>query len=293
MSFYSEGYLDSLSEAARNELYDTCTCLGHHPESEDYFIIPDTDRFAGMYVLGVQGVGKSSLLEGLICQDIGKGYSVIVIDPHGDLVDRVIGDKNQQILSRMYLFDMQDEEYPFGINVFSSKKTQTSIAQAQAVDRVMHIFEVLWGDVLSQQNLPRYLRAATIALFSNPGTTLVDMYDFVLDDTLREKMLRNVLDPTIKQFWEYQYNSKSQSVRSKEIAPLINRLEALFMGRSLVRNIVGQSATTIDFRAAIENREILLIKLPLKTLPQDARLIGTMLIAQIHAAIFSFADMTQ
>src|SRR5258708_2660848 len=157
----------------------------------------------------------------------------------------------------------------------------------------MHFFEVLWGDVLGQQNLPRYLRAATIALFSNPGSTLVDMYDFLLNDSLREKMLKNVSDPTIKQFWEYQYDSKSPSVRVREIAPLINRLEALFMGRSLVRNIVGQSATTIDFRKAIENKEILLIKLPLKTLPQDASLIGTMLIAQIYAAIFSFSDMPQ
>src|SRR5258708_36227148 len=140
----------------------------------------------------------------------------------------------------------------------------------------MHFFEVLWGDVLGQQNLPRYLRAATITLFSNPGSTLVDMYDFLLNDSIREQMLRNVSDPTIKQFWDYQYNSKSPSVRSKEISSLINRLETLFVGRSLIRNIVGQSATTIDFRAAIENREILLIKLPLKTLPQDAQLIGTM-----------------
>ena len=33
------------------------------------------------------------------------------------------------------------------------------------------------------------------------------------------------------------------------------------------------------------------IRLPLKTLTQDSRLIGTLLIAQIHAAIFSFADL--
>ncbi len=279
MPFYSDAYLDSLSEQAQKNIVLTHTLLGYHPETQDSFIIPDTDRFAGTYILGVQGVGKSSLLEYMIYQDIGvKNTAVIVIDPHGDLIDHVIGQmqaENETDCSRMFLFDMQDEAYPFGVNVFSGQKHQTTISQTQAVERVMHIFEVLWGDVLSQQNLPRYLRAATIALFSNPGSTLVDMYDFLLNDTLREKMLKNVSDPTIKQFWEYQYDSKSPSVRVREIAPLINRLESLFMGRSLVRNIVGQSATTIDFRRAIENKEILLIKLPLKTLPQDASLIGT------------------
>jgi len=71
---------------------------------------------------------------------------------------------------------------------------------------------------------------------------------------------------------------------------LINRLAALFMGRSLVRNIVGQSENTIDFRKAIENKEIIFIKLPLNKIPSDAQLVGTMLIAQISEAVFSFGD---
>ena len=297
MPFYSAAYLNSLSEKAGQEVVLTQTLLGYHPETQDSFLIPDIDRYAGTYVLGVQGVGKSSLLENMIYWDIcAKNTAVIIIDPHGDLVDHVIGQvqaDSETDCNRMFLFDMLDENYPFGVNVFSGKKYQSTISQTQAVDRVMHIFEVLWGDLLSQQNLPRYLRAATITLLSNPSTTLVDMYDFLLNDSLREKMLRNVSDSTITQFWEYQYNSKSPSVRVREVAPLLSRLETLFMGRSLVRNIIGQSATTIDFRKAIENKEILLIKLPLKTLPQDARLIGTMLIAQIHAAIFSFANLPQ
>ena len=299
MPFYSKSDLDGLSQQEAYRLMDTTALLGYHPNTRDYFLVPDLDRYSGMYMLGVQGAGKSSLLELLVRYDLCKQPrrpAVIVIDPHGDLVDHIIAQlsletKDADVPSHIFLFDMQDENYPFGVNVFSGQKHQTTISQTQAVDRVMHIFEVLWGDVLSQQNLPRYLRAATIALFSNPGTTLVDMYDFLLNDSLREKMLKNVADPTVKQFWEYQYDSKSPSVRVREIAPLINRLEALFMGRSLVRNIIGQSATTIDFRKAIENQETLLIKLPLKTLPQDASLIGTMLITQIHAAIFSFADM--
>ncbi len=185
----------------------TITHLGYHPETIDAFFLPSQDRYAGLYVLGVQGVGKSSLLENLIADDIAKGHAVIVIDPHGDLVDHVIAqvpetdiakEAGQQILSRMFLLDMQDEDHPFGVNVFAEKRGQTTIAQTQAVDRVMHIFEVLWGDVVGQQNLPRYLRATTIALFSNPGSTLVDMYDFLLDGSLREKMLANVADPTIK-----------------------------------------------------------------------------------------------
>src|SRR5437764_1459826 len=65
------------------------------------------------------------------------------------------------------------------------------------------------------------------------------------------------------------------------------------MGRSLIRNIIGQRETSINFRKAIENKEVILIRLPLKTVAQDARLVGTLLIALIHAAIFSFADVAE
>ena len=147
MPFYSDAYLDSLSEPAREALLDTLTGFGNHAQTGDYFNIFDEDRFSGTYVLGVQGVGKSSLLESLIFQDFGKDTAVIVIDPHGDLIDRFLGvipkEAEWEWLSKIYLFDMQDEAYPFGVNVFSGQRYQTTISQTQAVDRVMHIFEVL------------------------------------------------------------------------------------------------------------------------------------------------------
>src|SRR5581483_9873762 len=196
-------------------------------------------------------------------------------------------------LNQTYLLDMEDEAYPFGVNVFATGKLETSVAATQAVERIMHIFEVLWADVLSQQNLPRYVRAATITLLSNPGSTLVDMYRFLLDDQVRKRMLQRITEPTVRQFWQTQYDDLREAERLRRVQPLIGRLESLFMGRSLVRNIVGQRKSTINFRQAIENREVTFIKLPVKTVTQDARLIGTMIMAQIHAAVFSYADVAE
>jgi hypothetical protein len=45
---------------------------------------------SGCYVLGVQGVGKSSLLEGVVRQLLDIGESVIVFDPHGQLIEDIV-----------------------------------------------------------------------------------------------------------------------------------------------------------------------------------------------------------
>ena len=293
MTFISQAYLGSLSVEKHEQLFATHMHIGKHPETGDELLLPERDRYAGTYVLGVQGVGKSALLENCIAYDAACGNAVVVIDAHGDLISNVLAQLPLHRLSQTYLLDMEDEAYPFGVNVFATGKLTTSVAYAQAVNRIMHIFEVLWEEVLSQAYLPRYVRAATITLLSNPGATLVDMHTFLLNEKFRHAMLHNVVDQSVRDFWQTQYDDLSHSEQMRRVQPLIGRLEALFMGRSLVRNIVGQRQTTINFRRAIENRELILIKLPIKTLSQDARLVGTILLAQIHAAIFSFADIPE
>lgn len=293
MPFTSQAYVKYLDATTRAQLEAEHAPLGVHPKTGDMFYLPARDRYAGMYVMGVQGVGKSGFLETLIRHDCQIGNAVVVIDPHGDVTRNCLAALPDERVSQAYLLDMEDEVFPFGVNLFAVGSLDNDIKRTQAVDRIMHLFEVLWDEVLSQQNLPRYVRAATITLLANPGATLVDMYDFFMDDAVRQRMVRNVTDPTVRQFWAHEYDQQSSVERTRRVQPLINRLEHLFMGRSLVRNILGQRRTSINFREAAEQKRIVFIKLPVKTVAQDARLIGTILIAQLSAAIFSFADIPE
>jgi hypothetical protein len=291
--FRSQAYLASIGFDKYRSLTLSHTPFGYHPDTQDELHIPDNDRYAGTYVLGVQGSGKSALLQNLITADMQNGHAVIVIDPHGDLVTSCLSHVPQNRLQDTYLLDMEDEDFPFGVNIFHSARLTSGMDTSIAVERLMHIFEVLWPEVMSQQNLPRYLRAATLTLLANPGTTLVDMYLLLQDQVYRGRLVANVADQSVQQFWHTQYNELGPHEQYRRVQPLIGRLEALFMGRSLVRNIVGQRQNTISFRQSIEQKRIVFIKLPTKTIAQDARLIGTILLAQIHAAIFSFANVPQ
>lgn len=293
MPYFSQDYLASLGDVKRARIFTTHTPIGHHHETRDQFFIPTVDRYAGTYILGVQGVGKSRLLENLIAHDVHMDRAVIVIDPHGDLTVRCIAQLPENKIPKAYLLDMEDEKYPFGLNIFSGYMLDTIFAQSQAVDRVMHVFEALWSDILSQAYLNRYLRVSCITLLANPGTTLADMHPMLTDDSIRRQMLKNVTEPSVQKFWQTQYDNLSVSERRLRVEPLVGRLESLFMGRPLIGNIIGQRETSIHFRKSIENKEIIFIRLPLKTLPQDARLIGMFLVTQLHAALFSFGDLPE
>src|SRR2546421_5044086 len=79
-------------------------------------------RQSGMYVCGVQGSGKSGLLHSLILQDIKQDQAVIVVDPHGDLVDDVVACMPEDKLEKTYVLDIADRDFPYGLNMFSVAK---------------------------------------------------------------------------------------------------------------------------------------------------------------------------
>jgi DNA helicase HerA-like ATPase len=53
------------------------------------FGIKQDDRLSHIYIIGKTGVGKSSLIETLARQDLEAGRGFALIDPHGDLAERV------------------------------------------------------------------------------------------------------------------------------------------------------------------------------------------------------------
>src|ERR1700687_3173115 len=53
------------------------------------FGIRQEDRFSHVYIIGKTGTGKSTLMEKMALQDLECGRGFALIDPHGDLVERV------------------------------------------------------------------------------------------------------------------------------------------------------------------------------------------------------------
>jgi hypothetical protein len=291
MPFVSQAYLAAAPFAEQQAFHKHNITLGYHPETFEDFYVHDADRYKAVYIEGKPGSGKSGEMQNMVLQDAAAGRAVIVIDPHMDLVDKCIATLDPMVLPRVFVLDMTDEQYPFGINVFNTAAFTSDMDKTQVVDRIFHIFELLWPDVLSQANLPRYLRHIMLVFLDNPGATLPDMYDFLLDDGYRRKLLANVTDKGVRQFWQFNYDSLQPQTRLGKVQPLLGRLEQMFSGRQLVKNILGQQKNSINFREAIEEKRIIFVKLPLKIVPEDARLIGTLIVAQIHATLFSFVDI--
>ena len=86
----------------------------HYP-----FGIKQADRLSHLYVIGKTGVGKTTLLENMVVQDIAAGRGCALIDPHGDLVERVASRVPSWRSSDVVYVNVPDPAQPYSYNPLS------------------------------------------------------------------------------------------------------------------------------------------------------------------------------
>jgi type IV secretory pathway TraG/TraD family ATPase VirD4 len=107
------------------------------------------------------------------------------------------------------------------------------------------------------------------------------------NEAIRATMVKNISNSSIASFWE-GYNRRTQRDRDELTASTLNKVVS-FLDQDLIRNIVGQSKTTLDFRRMIDEGTILLVSLS-PQYEEASRLLGSVLIGRILMAAFSLAD---
>src|SRR5947209_1215173 len=96
--------------------------IGKDIETGETVTIADLDRRAGIYMLGLTGMGKSTLLINLQKQDIEHGHGLFFLDPHGTaILDLLSVADSSRLKNHTLLLDPDDETHTFGINLFYCK----------------------------------------------------------------------------------------------------------------------------------------------------------------------------
>ena len=245
--------------------------------------LPKTSRPQGLYIIGIQGTGKSGLIENLIMQDIKQQIGVCVLDPHGELIEHVIARLEPKQEKDVILLDIAQEDYPFGLNLFTCSNPHSIKAVQEVVDQVRHIFEKLLGVSTDTPLILEYLYNCTYTLVVNPGYTMADIPLLLSDSRCRQKLVANVTDPDVLLFWR-QFDQLKATEQHQETSSTLRRVRQFL--QPLSRLIVGQAETTIDLQQIMQEGKILLVKLSAK-LESVSSLIGSLIVALILNAAYN------
>lgn len=244
------------------------------------FGIKRKDRRQHMYIIGKTGVGKSSLMSNLIIQDIANGEGICVIDPHGELAESILRRIPEERADDVIYFNPADADYHIGFNVLELPDPKYKHLAASGL---MAIFTKMWSNVWSAR-MEYILNNAILALLDTPGASLLGVNRIMVDKDYRQEIINNVKDPVVRAFWVHEYEEWRDQFRNEAIAPIQNKV-GQFLSTALVRNIVGQTRSTINIFDIMNESKILIINVSKGTIGEDnSALLGGMLITKIQLA---------
>ena len=245
------------------------------------------ERSRHLYILGATGTGKSTLLYNLAMQDIQRGEGVCVIDPHGDLFRKIRESIPPHRADDVILLDPCDRERAVGLNLLECTGPYREMQINFVINEIIAMIEKLYDmKVCGGPMFELYFRGALQLIMSdplNPGT-LVDLSAVFEHKAYREMMIKQCGSALLADFWKMAERTSGDAALAN-IGPYIISKVNSFVHNAMLRPIIGQAKSTLDFRQIMDNRRILLVNLSRGALGElDTHLLGMIVMTKLMCA---------
>jgi hypothetical protein len=245
------------------------------------FGIRDRDRLAHIICIGKTGTGKSTLLTNMARSDIDKGKGLCVIDPHGDVAERLAKSVPEHRKKDLIYLNPSDLSQPIAFNPLHGVHPNYHHLVASGL---VAVFKKIWGDTSWGPRMEHILRYVLLTLLEYPDATLLDIQPLLTDTLHRDRILEYVKNEHTAAFWQNEFLKYSAPLRAEAVAPILNKT-SLFLTSVPLRNVVGQKTSSFRLQQMMDGSKILICNLSKGLIGEDAcTMLGSMLVTSIQLA---------
>ncbi len=249
------------------------------------------DRRRHMYIIGKTGTGKTEFLKQMIMQDIKNGEGVAVIDPHGDLIEDILKLTPPQRAEDVILFDPSDTQRPMGFNMLDAQtEEQRHFVVSSIIGLMYKLFDPNKTGIIG----PRFehaIRNAMLTVMYEPGSTFVEVVRALTDANFVQELLPKVQDPIVRRYWTDQIAQTSDFHKSEVLDYIVSKF-GRFVTNKMIRNIIGQSESSFNFRRVMDEGKILLVNISKGRIGEEnSSFLGLVLVPKILIAAMSRQDL--
>jgi hypothetical protein len=252
--------------------------------------ISNDDRRRHVYIIGKTGVGKSELLKQMIMQDINAGHGVCFIDPH-DAVRQLLSQIPPERAEDVIYFNPGDTARPMGINLLDAKNEDEQHFAATAVINMMYkLFDPYKTGIVGPRFEHAIRNAMLTVMQAEPGATFIEVVQALERPDYVQYLLPKVQDPIVRRYWTDQIAQTSDFHKSEVLDYIVSKF-GRFVTNKMIRNIIGQSQSSFDFRKVMDEGKILLVDLAKGEIGEEnSNFLGLILVPRILMAAMSRQD---
>lgn len=248
------------------------------------------DRFRHIYVVGKTGTGKTNLLKSMAQQDLSEGLaSVVVIDPHGDLIDFLLPHIPTNRLDKVVLLDFGDPSSTPSFNPLlfeSGDEAERSIVIDEIIDALSAKVFHQWTGPVFEDSVRLALETVCDSQYWLSHPSILDAPQLLRSRTsvraLKEWFANS--NPDLSERWG-QFDRWFDS-NDFNTAYVTSKFSDLVSG-DFMRAVLSTGGPQISLGEILQDGRTLLVRLPQTTIgKRAASFIGSLILSKLQRAIF-------
>jgi hypothetical protein len=254
--------------------------------------VSENDRQRHVYIIGKTGTGKSELLRDMILQDIRSGKGVCLIDPH-DLAEDILNYIPPNRAEDVIYFDPSDTGRPMGLNLLEAQTEEQKHFVCSAIINLMYKLYDPYKTGIIGPRFEHAIRNAMLTVMVEPGATFIEVMRCLQDPRFVQELLPKVQDPIVRRYWTDQIAQTADFHKSEVLDYIVSKF-GRFVTDKMMRNIIGQSDSSFNFRQVMDEGKILIVNLAKgKIGEENSSFLGLVLVPKILIAAMSRTDVSE
>lgn len=251
--------------------------------------LTEAERERHIYVIGGTGNGKTTMLLYGIVQDIKNGKGITVVDPHGDLAEKILRYIPESRIKDVIYMNPDDLAYPIGMNLLELTPGLTGDDLLREKDVIteatISVLRKIFSDDDSGGHRIEYiLRNAIQTALTLDEPTLFTIFRLLNDAKFRRSVVKTLEDKNLIDFWKNELGKAGEFQRVKMAAGITAKI-GRFLFSASARQVLEQPKSTINFEDILASKKILICNFSKGLLGEDtSTLFGTTVLAKIQTA---------
>lgn len=251
--------------------------------------LTEAERERHVYIIGGTGNGKTTMIIYQIVQDIRNGKGIAVVDPHGDLAEKILEYIPKERIEDVIYMNPDDLKHPIGMNLLELTPGLTGDDLLREKDIVTEATVSVLRKIFSEDDsgghrIEYVLRNAIQTALTLEDPTLFTIFKLLNDAKFRRKVTSSLEDENLRDFWKNELGKAGEFQRVKMAAGITAKI-GRFLFSASARAVLEQPKSTINFEDILAERKILICNFSKGLLGDDtSTLFGTTVLAKLQTA---------
>lgn len=249
------------------------------------------ERERHMYIIGGTGNGKTTMLLYQIVQDIKNGKGIAVVDPHGDLAEKILHYIPKDRVQDVIYMNPDDLAYPIGMNLLELTPGLSGDDLLREKDLITEAAVSVLRKVFSEDDtgghrieyvLRNSIQTALAQDIEEP--TIFTIFKLLNDAKFRRSVTKQLQDENLVNFWKNELGKAGDMQKVKMAAGITSKI-GRFLFSASARQVLEQPKSTINFDDILAENKILICNFSKGLLGDDtSTLFGTTVLAKLQTA---------